>query len=244
MPTFLVHAPVASIRSFSSRRFCKRWRKPRGWASCAPIRWIPSPARTAATISHRNAGHALRAVGARRGRNQADPQGGGCENKNIQYSVPPTWNTWAAPTATWRACASAFCHAVWQAQGKAARRVPWACALAATAPTATISPRASSSAPSTTSIPTHAAKLEAEILEGQPSGRRRDGFRRKSLSDRMQDRAANRLPASFFVSVAYGMLGVPPLGRAPGCLDRRHHEWLYRDPASPVERMARGEGFR
>jgi fumarate hydratase, class I len=55
--------------------------------------------------------------------------------------------------------------------------------------------------------------------------------------------AANRLPASFFVSVAYDCWAYRRLGvrldRTSGAIT----EWLYRDPARPVEKMAQGEGF-
>ena len=55
--------------------------------------------------------------------------------------------------------------------------------------------------------------------------------------------AANRLPASFFVSVAYDCWAFRRLGvvldPATGAIQR----WLYRDPAAPVQAMAAGEGF-
>jgi fumarate hydratase class I len=55
--------------------------------------------------------------------------------------------------------------------------------------------------------------------------------------------AANRLPASFFVSVAYDCWAFRRLGvrldAASGAITR----WLYRDPERTVERMTEGEGF-
>ena len=55
--------------------------------------------------------------------------------------------------------------------------------------------------------------------------------------------AANRLPASFFVSVAYECWAFRRLGVRLDAASGAILEWLYRDPARPVERMARGEGF-
>jgi fumarate hydratase class I len=55
--------------------------------------------------------------------------------------------------------------------------------------------------------------------------------------------AANRLPASFFVSVAYDCWAFRRLGVRLDAATGAIAEWLYRDPARPVERMARGEGF-
>ena len=77
-------------------------------------------------------------------------KGGGCENKNIQYSLPWSWITWAARTAIWKACASAFCTRCGRRRDRAARRARWACASAAIARTDTIWRRASSSARWTT----------------------------------------------------------------------------------------------
>jgi fumarate hydratase class I len=55
--------------------------------------------------------------------------------------------------------------------------------------------------------------------------------------------AANRLPACFFVSVAYDCWAFRRLGvrleRGSGAITR----WLYRDPDRPVERLAKEEGF-
>jgi fumarate hydratase class I len=55
--------------------------------------------------------------------------------------------------------------------------------------------------------------------------------------------AANRLPASFFVSIAYDCWAFRRLGvrldASTGAITR----WLYRDPERPVERMTRGAGF-
>ena len=55
--------------------------------------------------------------------------------------------------------------------------------------------------------------------------------------------AANRLPASFFVSVAYDCWAFRRLGVRLDAASGAITEWLYRDPARPVEKMAQGEGF-
>jgi fumarate hydratase class I len=55
--------------------------------------------------------------------------------------------------------------------------------------------------------------------------------------------AANRLPASFFVSVAYDCWAFRRLGIRVDATSGAITKWLYRDPNRPVERMARGEGF-
>jgi fumarate hydratase class I len=55
--------------------------------------------------------------------------------------------------------------------------------------------------------------------------------------------AANRLPASFFVSVAYDCWAFRRLGVRLDAATGAITKWLYRDPSRPIERMARGEGF-
>src|SRR6185437_610956 len=54
---------------------------------------------------------------------------------------------------------------------------------------------------------------------------------------------ANRLPASFFVSVAYDCWAFRRLGVRLDAGTGAITTWLYRDPAEPVKRMARTEGF-
>ena len=55
--------------------------------------------------------------------------------------------------------------------------------------------------------------------------------------------AANRLPASFFVSVAYDCWAFRRLGVRLDAETGAITNWLYRDPSRPVERMPRGTGF-
>src|SRR5579872_4359084 len=55
--------------------------------------------------------------------------------------------------------------------------------------------------------------------------------------------AANRLPASFFVSVAYDCWAFRRLGIRLDARDGAITRWLYRDPERKVERMAQAEGL-
>jgi fumarate hydratase class I len=55
--------------------------------------------------------------------------------------------------------------------------------------------------------------------------------------------AANRLPASFFVSVAYDCWAFRRLGVLLDAKDGAITQWLYRDPSRPIEKMAQGEGL-
>jgi fumarate hydratase, class I len=86
--------------------------------------------------------------------------------------------------------------------------------------------------------------LEAEIMvEANQVGVGAMGFGGKASLIGCKIKAANRLPASFFVSVAYDCWAYRRLGvrldASSGVITR----WLYRDPERAVEKMAAGEGF-
>ncbi|HEY4088129.1 MAG TPA: FumA C-terminus/TtdB family hydratase beta subunit, partial [Bryobacteraceae bacterium] len=88
------------------------------------------------------------------------------------------------------------------------------------------------------------AELEERVMkEANELGVGAMGFGGKVSLIGCKIAAANRLPASFFVSVAYECWAFRRLGvrldAASGAITR----WLYRDPSRPVERMTRGEGF-
>jgi fumarate hydratase class I len=88
------------------------------------------------------------------------------------------------------------------------------------------------------------AKLEAEIMEqANTLGVGAMGFGGKASLIGCKVTAANRLPASFFVSVAYDCWAFRRLGVRLDAATGAITKWLYRDPDRPVERMARGEGF-
>ena len=69
------------------------------------------------------------------------------------------------------------------------------------------------------------------------------GFGGKSTLIGCKITAANRLPASFFVCVAYDCWAFRRLGVMLDAGDGAIKQWLYRDPERPVERMTEGEGF-
>src|SRR5262249_54948585 len=56
--------------------------------------------------------------------------------------------------------------------------------------------------------------------------------------------ALNRLPASFFVSVAYDCWAFRRLGVVLDASTGEIKRWLYRDEAKQPERMSSGEGFK
>jgi fumarate hydratase class I len=88
------------------------------------------------------------------------------------------------------------------------------------------------------------AKLESEIMdEANGLGVGAMGFGGKASLIGCKIAAANRLPASFFVSVAYECWAFRRLGVRLDAESGAITKWLYRDPNRPVERMTMGEGF-
>src|ERR1700687_1637343 len=172
-------------------------------------------------------------------------KGGGCENKNIQYSVPCTLDHLGRADRDLEGVRKCILHAVWQAQGQGC--APGAVGVCIGSDRAHGYDLAKGQLFRTLDDvnpnPT-LAKLETELLEeSNKLGVGAMGFGGKASLIGCKVTAANRLPASFFVSVAYDCWAFRRLGvhldAASGAITR----WLYRDPSRPIERMARGEGF-
>jgi fumarate hydratase class I len=88
------------------------------------------------------------------------------------------------------------------------------------------------------------AELEARVMrEANELGIGAMGFGGRVSLIGCKIIAANRLPASFFVSVAYDCWAFRRLGVRLDVQSGEITSWIYRDPAQPVEKMAQGEGF-
>jgi fumarate hydratase class I len=88
------------------------------------------------------------------------------------------------------------------------------------------------------------AALEAKIMEeanGLGVGAMGFGGRASLIGCKIA--AANRLPACFFVSVAYDCWAFRRLGIRLDAVSGAITRWLYRDPDRPVARMAATAGF-
>jgi len=172
-------------------------------------------------------------------------KGGGCENKNIQYSVPCNLEHLGRADRNLEGVKKCILHAVWQAQGQGCS--PGALGVCIGSDRAHGYELAKQQLFRTLDDVNPnpvLARLESEIMdEANKLGVGAMGFGGKASLIGCKIGAANRLPASFFVSVAYDCWAFRRLGvrldAATGAITR----WLYRDPARKVERMARGEGF-
>src|SRR5437016_1418347 len=172
-------------------------------------------------------------------------KGGGCENKNIQYSVPCTLDHLGRADRNLEGVRKCLLHAVWQAQGQGC--APGALGVCIGSDRAHGYVLAKDQLFRTlddVNPNPELAKLESEIMEeANRLGVGAMGFGGKASLIGCKIAAANRLPASFFVSVAYDCWAFRRLGVRLDASNGAITQWLYRDPSRTIERMARGEGF-
>jgi fumarate hydratase class I len=172
-------------------------------------------------------------------------KGGGCENKNIQYSVPCELDHLGRADRNLEGVRKCILHAVWQAQGQGCS--PGALGVCIGSDRShgyDLAKQQLLRLLDDLNPNPQLARLESEIMdEANRLGVGAMGFGGKVSLIGCKITAANRLPASFFVSVAYDCWAFRRLGvrldAATGAITR----WLYRDPNRPVECLARGEGF-
>src|SRR5579871_2803372 len=172
-------------------------------------------------------------------------KGGGCENKNIQYSLPCELDHLGRADRNIEGVRKAILHAVWQAQGQGC--APGAVGVCIGSDRAHGYDLAKNQLFRTlddVNPEPSLAKLEAEIMEeANRIGVGAMGFGGQVSLIGCKIVAANRLPASFFVSVAYDCWAYRRLGVRLDASSGAITGWLYRDPARAVEKMTREEGF-
>src|SRR5579871_1806383 len=172
-------------------------------------------------------------------------KGGGCENKNIQYSVPCELDHLGRASRNLEGVRKCILHAVWQAQGQGC--APGAVGVCIGSDRAHGYVLAKEQLLRTLDDinPTpELAVLEDQIMkEANQIGVGAMGFGGKSSLIGCKIAVANRLPASYFVSVAYDCWAYRRLGVRLETHTGAIKNWIYRDPARKVEKMARGEGF-
>jgi fumarate hydratase, class I len=171
-------------------------------------------------------------------------KGGGCENKNIQYSVPCTLEHLGRADRNLEGVRKCIMHAVFQAQGHG-------CSVGALG-VSIGGDRASGFAHAKQQLfrmlddinpVPELAGLEATIMrDANRLGIGTMGFGGESTLIGCKIGAQNRLPASFFVSVAYDCWAFRRLGVILDARTGDIKRWLYRDD-TPVVKMARTHGL-
>src|SRR3954463_4847041 len=172
-------------------------------------------------------------------------KGGGCENTNAQYALPVELPHLGRADRTLDGVRKCILHAVWQAQGKGC--APGAVGVCVGGDRTSGYTHAKEQLFRTlddVNPDSRLAEVEASImsqvnnLEIGPMG-----FGGKITLIGCKIGALNRLPASFFVSVAYDCWAFRRLGvmlnASTGAIDH----WLYRDPSPPIVPMLDQAGF-
>jgi fumarate hydratase, class I len=172
-------------------------------------------------------------------------KGGGCENKNIQYSLPANLDHLGRADRNLAGVKKCLLHAVWQAQGQGC--APGALGVCIGSDRAHGYDLAKGELFRTlddVNPNPELAKLEAEVMEeANKIGVGAMGFGGGASLIGCKVMAANRLPASFFVSVAYDCWAFRRLGVMLDTTSGAITKWLYRDPGRQVEKMAQTSGF-
>jgi fumarate hydratase, class I len=172
-------------------------------------------------------------------------KGGGCENKNIQYSLPATLERMGRADRTLEGVRKCLLHAVWQAQGQGcAPGALGVCIGSDRGHGYDIAKEQLFRTLDDVNPDAVLAELEARVMkEANELGVGAMGFGGNVSLIGCKIAAANRLPASFFVSVAYNCWAFRRLGVLLEAHTGAITQWLYRDPARAVERMTKSEGF-
>jgi len=160
-------------------------------------------------------------------------KGGGCENKNIQYSLPAELEHLGRADRTMEGIRKCILHAVWQAQGQGCSAGAIGVCIGGD--------RANGyehakhqlfrSLDDENPLPELAA-LESQITESANTlGIGTMGFGGNVTLLGCKIGVLNRLPASFFVSVAYDCWAFRRLGVVLDAKTGEIRRWLYRDKA-------------
>src|SRR5512134_3403815 len=173
-------------------------------------------------------------------------KGGGCENMNAQYSLPSELAHLGRADRSLDGVRKCILHAVWSAQGKGC--APGAVGVAIGGDRTSGYTAAKEQLFRTlddVNPDPRLADLEASIMgEVNKLGIGTMGFGGRVSLIGCKVAALNRLPASFFVSVAYNCWAFRRLGVVLDAHSGEIKRWLYRDPAVPAVPMADQEGFQ
>jgi fumarate hydratase class I len=170
-------------------------------------------------------------------------KGGGCENKNIQYSIPVTLEGLGRADRNLEGVRKCLLHAVWQAQGHGCSIGAIGVAIGADRANGYVMAKQQLFRPLDDINPNpELAKLEQYIVE---TANKLEigtmGFGGQSTLIGCKIGAYHRLPACYFVSVAYDCWAFRRLGVILDANTGAIKRWLYRED-TPAIKMARVEG--
>jgi len=172
-------------------------------------------------------------------------KGGGCENTNAQYALPVELPHLGRADRTIDGVKKCILHAVWQAQGKGCS--PGAVGVCVGGDRTSGYLHAKEQLFRTlddVNPDPRLAEIEASVMSTVNTldiGTM--GFGGKVTLIGCKIAALNRLPASFFVSVAYDCWAFRRLGVSLDASTGAIERWLYRDPSHPIVPMLDQAGF-
>jgi fumarate hydratase, class I len=173
-------------------------------------------------------------------------KGGGCENKNIQYSVPCDLPHIGRTDRTLEGVRKCILHAIWQAQGHGC--APGALGVAIggdrTSGYHFAKEQLFRSLDDVNPDPKLAALEDYIMTTANTMGIGAMGFGGNATLIGCKIGALNRLPACFFVSVAYDCWAFRRLGVILDAQTGAIKHWLYRDANMPEKPMSSGTGFQ
>src|SRR6187200_1991779 len=172
-------------------------------------------------------------------------KGGGCENTNAQYALPAELDHLGRADRTLEGVRKCILHAVWKAQGKGCSPGAVGVCIGGDRTSGYLHAKEQLFRTLDDVNPDERlARIEAAVMEQAnqltvgPMG-----FGGQTSLIGCKIGALNRLPASFFVSVAYDCWAFRRLGVELNAQSGAIDTWLYRDPSSPVIPMIDQEGF-
>jgi fumarate hydratase, class I len=173
-------------------------------------------------------------------------KGGGCENMNTQYSVPTELPHLGRADRTLEGVRKCILHAVWQAQGKGCGPGAIGVCVGGDRTSGYVGAKQQLFRTLDDVNPDERlAALEADIMRTVNTlGIGTMGFGGRTSLIGCKVGVLNRLPASFFVSVAYDCWAFRRLGVMLDASTGAITEWLYRNPAVPTVPMMDQAGFQ
>ena len=172
-------------------------------------------------------------------------KGGGCENMNAQYSLPAELPNLGRADRTLEGVRKCILHAVWQAQGKGCSPGAVGVCIGGDRTSGYLNAKEQlfRTIDDVNSDP-RLAEVEAGIMGTvNRLGVGTMGFGGQVSLIGCKIGALNRLPASFFVSVAYDCWAYRRLGVVLDARTGAIARWLYRNPVNPVIPMIDQAGF-
>jgi fumarate hydratase class I len=172
-------------------------------------------------------------------------KGGGCENTNAQYSLPASLDHLGRADRTLEGVRKCILHAIWKAQGKGCGPGAVGVCIGGDRTSGYLHAKEQlfRTLDDTNEDPRLAAIEEVVMDDANRLTVGPMGFSGKTTLIGCKIGALNRLPASFFVSIAYDCWAFRRLGVRLDATTGAITSWMYRDGAVPSQPMLTPEAI-